>query len=164
MIFEIGAKPQVTFHLMIYELAYIAVPSPNIASDKAFKSTMVALEKAHPKMEKQEVGIQVLESIVCHEEMAEMPKIVRQAVEDMVSYSILKGAADGTFPLKGESVLLRRMYNLGVDQGSNYHWNVFMGDVHDPNEAHLNSVHTNHYLATHNSKNEKKTDGITKMH
>ena len=43
MIFEIGAKPQVTFHLMIYELAYIAVPSANIQSDKAFKAAMAEL-------------------------------------------------------------------------------------------------------------------------
>ena len=82
----------------------------------------------------------------------------------MINFCVLQGAKDGVFPLKGENVLLRRMYALGVDKGKNYHWNIFMGDVHDPNESHLNTVYTNHYLTTHNSKNEKKTEGILSLH
>ena len=77
MIFEIGSKPQVTFHLMIYELAYIAVPSQNVQSDAVFKAQMAKMKKDNPKVEEVEVGIKVLEEAVCSEEMTEMPKIIK---------------------------------------------------------------------------------------
>ena len=49
MIFEIDGRSQVPFHLLIFELAYINVPSQNVVADKLFQSRMQDLKKYDSK-------------------------------------------------------------------------------------------------------------------
>lgn len=62
-----------------------------------------------------------------------------------------------------EKVILGRLYAKHISQSKNYHWHVFVGEIHDPHESHLNGVLTNHKLAISNSKNvTKKSEDGTK--
>ena len=39
-----------------------------------------------------------------------------------------------------------------------------MSSVHDPKEAHLHHLHSNHHLAIHNTLNEKLENGVKFLH
>ena len=68
---------------MVYELAYIAVPSANVKSDNVFKASMEELKK-NPKLKEVEsetlashiTDLKAVEEAVCVEEMLKMPGIV----------------------------------------------------------------------------------------
>ena len=59
---------------------------------------------------------------------------------------------------------MSRMYALGVKDSNNFHWNIILSEVHNPNESHLNHLHSNHHLTIHNTLNTKKENGVNSLH
>ena len=88
----------------------------------------------------------VLEQVVCKEEMLPMPDAMEKSVREMIDYAVLRHAREMQFPDKLENVLLSRMYVNGVQATKNYHWNVIVGQIHNPAEAHLHRIHSNHHV------------------
>ena len=52
-LFQLGNPPQPCFHILIYELAYINLPSIRVISDAAFKSGVARLKESLPEKEGQ---------------------------------------------------------------------------------------------------------------
>ena len=50
---------------MVFELAYISVPTANVQKDLVFQAKMGDLKKNNPKVEDGEIGIQVADEAVC---------------------------------------------------------------------------------------------------
>ena len=69
MIFEIGQKPQTQFHLLVFELAYITVPSANLQADLLYKAKMDQMKKENPKLKEVIPQIEVIDEMVGNESM-----------------------------------------------------------------------------------------------
>ena len=105
-----------------------------------------------------------VEQAVCTKEMQNMPDALEKSIKEMIDYAVLRHAREMQFPDKLENVLLSRMYTNGVKDTKNYHWNIFISQIHNPAETHLHHLHSNHHLTINNTLNTKSPEGFTIMH
>ena len=96
--------------------------------------------------------------------MLPIPDALDKSVRETIDYAVLRHAREMQFPDKLENVLLSRMYVNGVQATKNYHWNVIVGQIHNPAEAHLHHIHSNHYATINHQNNSKSPEGITTMY
>ena len=60
---------------------------------------------------------------------------------------------------KLEAILLSFIYyRYDVKTNENFHWHMAISEVHDPREAHMHNIHTNHSQLIYASSNIKQSE------
>jgi hypothetical protein len=75
-----------------------------------------------------------------------MPEIMLKVLDDTIEFCVAKFGKDKTYPDNIENIVLSRLYTYAVQDSKNYAWNVFVSEIHSPDQGHLNDLHTNHEL------------------
>ena len=93
-----------------------------------------------------------------------MPAIVLKCLDETIEYCAAHYGKDKSFPENIESLVLSRIYaytNLKDDK--NYSWHIFVSEVHDPNQASLRALHTNHDILIRESSKRADAPGLTQL-
>lgn len=87
-----------------------------------------------------------------------MPSIAEGAFTDTVKwYATVADKKDTPFLKKLEAVFLALVYNrYDAKTHKDFNWHIAMSDVHDPREAHLHKIFTNHSQIVYASSNIKQ--------
>jgi len=93
-----------------------------------------------------------------------MPEIALKVLDDAIEFCVAKFCKDKAYPDNIENIILSRLYTYAVKESNNYSWNVFVSEVHDPNQGHLNDLHSSHELLITHGLNTKDNGGVTKLH
>ena len=92
-----------------------------------------------------------------------MSEIALKVLDDTIEYCAAKFAKEKSYPSDIENVILSRLYAYTVEKTRQYSWHVFTSEVHDPELAHLNSLHSNHDLLINDAGNKKDAGGVVTL-
>ena len=85
-----------------------------------------------------------------------MPEIALKVLDQTIEYCCAKYCTDKQFPSDIENLILSRLYFYAVQGSENYSWHVFVSEVHEPNQARIKEIHTNHDLLLKDAANVKE--------
>lgn len=153
-VFEIGSRPT-SFQLVLYELAYINVPSNEILSGPMQDAVISEVKQDTKFVEATQVKIDVIKALATVEDYHKYKVLAKQALDDtLLWYSKhIKQVTPSPYLKKLEAVFLSRLYYLGIKESGDYHWHLAMSEIHPEKESHLNSIYTNHEAVVQNGKN-----------
>ena len=116
-LYAVGFESQnPTFHIIIYDLAYINVSSIRVIKDGEFKKQL-QLKKDTLKVKEGELlcpnkVVQTLDEIVCDAESMQMPDTILKVLDDTIEYIAAHYGTEKAYPNNIETVILSRIYAL----------------------------------------------------
>lgn len=143
---------------MIYDLAYINIPSITVKTNAEFQTELGKLKAGLATKDGllcPNKVIQTVHEAVCHADMLCMREFTLRALDDVIEYCVAKQCADKAYPDNIENLILSRLYEYAVKESGNYSWHILCSEIHDSSQASIKDLHTNHDILLNDAANQK---------